>query len=76
MSNLIVRRRTTHKAQNHVYNQAVINDYVTYTRREFVINNYRPDVVVNMDETNVYFDMVSSYTLNDRSARSISVKGT
>jgi hypothetical protein len=60
LSQLIVRRRTTHKAQNHTYNQAVIDDYVNYTRREFAINNYQPDVVVNMDETNVDFDMVSS----------------
>ena len=76
LSQLIVRRRTTHKAQNHTYNQAVIDDYVNYTRREFAINNYQPDVVVNMDETNVDFDMVSSTTFNDMGARSVNVKST
>ena len=76
ISQLIVFRHTTHKAQNHSYNQAVIDDYVSYTRREIAINNYRPDVVVNMDETNVDFDMVSATTLDEKGARSVSVKST
>ena len=72
--NKLVPRRTTHTAQNHVYNDEVIADWVTYVRREIQISRYSPAVVVNMDETNVDFDIMAKSTLDVRGRRSVNVK--
>jgi transposase-like protein len=76
IANRIVRRRTTHAAQNHVYNQEVMADWVGYINREIEISKYSADVIVNMDETNVDFDMSSNYTLEEKGAETVNVRKT
>jgi hypothetical protein len=76
LCNRIVRCRTTHIAQNHVYNQDIMRDWVTYIGREIACNQYLSDVIVNMDETNVDNDMSSSYPLGDKGAETVNAKNT
>ena len=74
LRNKLVPRRTTHTAQNHVYNDDVIAAWKSYVCREILINRYSPAVVVSMDETNVDFDIMAKSTLSVRGARSINVR--
>jgi len=48
--NKLVPRRTIHTAQNHVYNDDVIADWVSYVRQEILIYRYSPAIFVSTDE--------------------------
>jgi DDE superfamily endonuclease len=72
----IVIRRATHVAQNIVYDEKVIADFVMNVNDTIKALDIRPDCVVNMDETNVYFNMTGSDTLADRGARTVSLCST
>ena len=72
--NNIVGQCTTHAAQNCTWDDNVVNDFSAYVRQEIKNQWYSPDCIVNLDKTNVDFDMVSSCTLADKGQHTISLK--
>lgn len=70
-------RRRTHIAQNTRHSTDVIEDFVNlFNHRVRHVMRVPAGAVVNMDETNVDFDMPSTVTLARRGQRTVSVKGT
>jgi hypothetical protein len=67
----VVRRRVTHVAQNTRYEQSVIQCWVSYVNRSIKIGNYKACDVVNIDETNIDFDLASGTTLAGCGERTI-----
>ena len=72
----IVQRRVTHAAQNHIYNQDIMIDWVKYVSRQVVMSSYTVDCVVNIDQTNNNFDVASPTTLQSAGSRTVSLKIT
>ena len=70
----IVQRRITHVAQNTRYCEKVMKDFVEYINCQLRWGQYRQDCVVNIDETNIYFDMESGLTLADKGDKTVSLK--
>ena len=71
-----VQRRATHVAQNTRYDEAQIMQFVEYVTEEVQRLGITPDCVVNIDETNVDFDMTGRVTLARRGSRTVSVSST
>ena len=59
----LVYRRVTHVAQNTRYNQTVIDDFVLYTNEQISSGKYSASEIVNMDETNVYFNCFIQFSI-------------
>jgi transposase-like protein len=72
----IVQRRVTHVGQRTVHDPIVIADFVQYVNSQIICGRYSPYQIVNIDETNVHFDMPGSTTLEERGARTVSVQTT
>ena len=72
----IVQRRVTHVAQNTRYEASVIDDFVVYVNEQIVSGNFGPSEIVNIDETNIEFDMIGSLTLADQGSRPVSLRST
>ena len=72
----IVQRRVTHVAQNTRFVRTVIDNFVHYVNQQAAVGQYKPSRIVNIDETNIYFDLTSGTTLAARGSRSVSVKTT
>jgi hypothetical protein len=53
----------THVAHNTRYEQIVIQGWVSYVNRSIKIGNYKGSDLVNIDETNVDFDLASKTKL-------------
>jgi len=51
-------------------------DWVQYVNREIVVSRYPADCVVNIDQTNIDFDVASPTTLQSAGSRTVSVKIT
>jgi hypothetical protein len=76
LSENIVQRRVTHVAQNTRFEQSVIDNFVQYVNQQTVVGQYDPSRIVNIDETNIYFDLTSGSTLAERGTRTVSVRTT
>ena len=74
--NRIVQRRITHVAQNSTYDPQKVADFVSYINSEISAHFHSPANIVNIDETNIYFDMVGSSTLETMGRRTISIKSS
>ena len=59
----ITHQRITHMAQNVRFHEAIIADFVDYCNRHIVAGRYGADQIVNMDETNLDFDIDPRYML-------------
>lgn len=70
----IVQRRVTRVAQNTRHEQDVIDDFVSYVNEQIACLAIPGSHIVNIDETNIDFDMVSGITLANRGSRTVSVK--
>ena len=70
----IVYRRITHKAQNTRYVLSVMQEYLQYINAQFLEGSYHRASIVNIDETNIYFDMAGGLTLADKGAKTISLR--
>jgi|LakMenEpi03Aug12_release.lakeMendotaPanAssembly.Ray.scaffolds.fasta_scaffold240978_2 transposase-like protein len=68
----ITHRRITHMAQNVRHYQDIVNDFVTYFNRQIVAGKYRAPCIVNMDETNLDFDVTPRKTLERIGPRTVS----
>ena len=60
--------------QNTRFDQEVIGDFVSYVNEEITCPGVPEIHIVNIDETNIDFDMVSGYTLSGQGDRMVSVK--
>ena len=71
----IVYRRITHKAQNTRYVLSVMQEYLQYINAQFLEGLYNCASIVNIDETNIYFDMAGGglMLLADEGAKTISL---
>ena len=72
----IVDRASTHVAQNIIYDEVIVNDYMVYVRDTIRMHNYHPDYIINMDETNVYFDQKSKRTYTFEGERTVNIVTT
>ena len=63
-------------AQNTRYKQSVIDDFVTYVNNQTAAGQYDASRIVNIDETNIYFDLAGGSTLAGRGSRTVSVRTT
>ena len=72
----IVQCHITHVAQNTEYCEKEIRDFVEYFNCQITRGQYRQDRVVNIDETNIYFDKESRLTLASKEAKTVSLETT
>jgi transposase-like protein len=72
----IVQRRVTHVSQNTRFDQSKINDFVNYVNEQITNGAYTADDVVNIDETNIMFDMTGSITLANQGEKTISLRSS
>jgi DDE superfamily endonuclease/Transposase len=72
----IVQRRVTHVAQNTRYDSSVIEQFVTFVNGQIATGSFSPDSVVNIDETNIEFDMTGSVTLANQGSRTVSLRSS
>jgi len=70
----IMYRCITHKAQNTRYVLSVMQEYLQYINAKFLQGSYHRASIVNIDETNIYFDMAGGLTLADKGAKTISLR--
>lgn len=71
-----VHRRATHTAQNTRHSVDIMDDFVSYVNQQITMMDYHPLSIVNIDETNVNYDMPARTTLSPRGSRTVSVTGT
>ena len=69
----IVQRQVTHVAQNTQYNLSVMEQFVAYVNEQIQTGGFSADSVVNIDETNIEFDMTGSVTLANQGSRTVSL---
>ena len=54
----------------------MIEQFVAYVNEEFATGGFSPDSVVNIDETNIEFDMTGSVTLANQGSRTVSLRSS
>jgi transposase-like protein len=72
----IVIHRVTRVAQNTRLDEAISLDFVEFINSQIEYGKFGDDFIVNMDETNIKFDMVGTTTLASRGSRTIAIKTT
>ena len=70
----IVQRHVTHVAQNTWHCEIAFQDCTNYINSQLVLGQYRQDCVVNIDETNIFFDMEGGLTLAEKGDKTVSLK--
>jgi hypothetical protein len=53
----------TQKAQNTCFHEHVINDFIFYVNQQIVTSKYEANFIVDVDQTNAYFNESSGATL-------------
>ena len=69
ITNRIVHHCTTHQGQNHEYIKEVMDDWSTYVNRQIGISGYTAPYIWNMDQTNIYFDIVARTMLEEKGVK-------
>jgi hypothetical protein len=64
----------THVAQNTRYDATTIQEFTNYVNEQIRSGGYLADCVVNIDETNIDFDMTGNITLADAGSTTISIR--
>jgi hypothetical protein len=72
----IVIRRVTRVAQNTRLDQETIQDFVSYVNNQTAAFEFPAGNIVNIDETNINFDMFGSKNLATRGERTIGLRTT
>lgn len=72
----IVLRRVTHTSQRINTDGVMKADFVDMVNEEILKAGYELDCVVNIDETNINFDMVTASTFERASTKTVSMKET
>jgi hypothetical protein len=75
-ANGIVYWRVTSVAQNTCHNQETVDSFVKYVNEQIIIEKYTCNQIVNIDETNIYFDQTSKITLARRGDTTVSAMAT
>src|SRR5690349_10883920 len=70
-----VQRRSSHVAQNTRHEAAVINDFVVVVNQHISMMAVPHELLVNIDETDLPFDMPAKTTIARRRHRSIAISG-
>ena len=70
----IVQRRPTHVSQHTRHCKKTMNDFLCYVQEQVRDFGFTEDTLLNMDETNVEFDMVGHSTLNKRGEKTVTVR--
>jgi hypothetical protein len=65
----VVQRCVIHVAQNTRFEQSIIQGWVYYVNHTIKIGNYKACDVVNIEETNVDFDVATGTTLSGHGER-------
>jgi hypothetical protein len=66
----------TSVAQNTRFQEGIVTDCVKYVNQSISVGKFTSDRIVNIDETNIYFDMTANKTLEIHATRSVPAKGT
>ena len=69
----IVQRQVTYVAQNTQNNLSVMEQFVVYVNEQITTGGFSADNVVNIDETNIEFDVTGSVTLANQGSRTVSL---
>ena len=72
--NNIDSHRITWIAQNTRYNQVVIDDWVSLVNNSIIASKYSPSCIVNIDETNICFDITQAMTLEVQGQHTVSIQ--
>ena len=72
----IVHCHITNIAQNTCHCEITMQDFVTYVNSQLSQGQYSRQCVVNIDETNIFFDMESGLTLANKGDKTVSLKTT
>ncbi len=72
----VVYRRGTHISQQAGYDPVVMGDVISYTNEVTQLCKYSPDLIVNLDETNIAYDMNCVSTLEGRGSKSVNILTT
>jgi hypothetical protein len=64
----------THVVQNTQHCEIAIQDFTNYINCQLVLGQYRQDCVVNIDETNFFFDMEGGLTLAEKGDKTVYLK--
>ena len=67
-------RRPTHIAQNANQNMSVCADFVDAVNRKIELHNVSADRVLNLDQTNVPFDIHARVTITRRGSQTVNVE--
>jgi DDE superfamily endonuclease len=72
--NDVVHRCPTHQAQTTRTSDREKSDFVEYINDKMRMLNIDKSAICNFDETNIFFSFKSKTTLNDRGAKTVSVR--
>ena len=70
----VIQHHVTHVAQNTWHCEIAMQDFTNYINSQLVLGQYRKDCVVNIDETNIFFDMEGGLTLAEKGDKTVSPK--
>ena len=62
--------------KNYLHNWRSNLSFMKQVKELRKAHNFSPDMIINMDETPLYFDMPASHTVNKKGERQIRVKST
>ena len=54
----------------------MIDDWVSLVNSSIIVLKYSPSCIVNIDETNIYFDMTQATTLEIQGQHTVSIRNT
>ena len=72
----IVHCYITHLAQNACHCEVTMQDFVAYINSQLFPGQYSLQCVVNIDETNTFFEMESGLNLANKGGKTVSLKAT
>ena len=72
----ISKRRITHVAQKVRQNKKESEAWVRHINQMVAMYGFDPQLIANLDETNLYFDSVGGFTWADRGSKSVTMKET
>ena len=67
-------RKVTHVAQNTRFTEEIMVDFRSYVNQRIIENSISSNFIVNIDETNINFDLCGGTTLERRGSRTVNAK--
>ena len=69
--NLVLRRITTKGREAPKNATLIIKNFFKQCQQLVNIENYKPEEIINMDETSIYLDFPSNYTFSEKGAKKV-----